>query len=331
MDNIALHIEYLLRHHDCVIVPGLGAFVAVSTPASFDIESGLMLPPVRSIMFNAAISSDDGLLANSYARRRGIKYEAARTALSSDVERLRASIEARGSVAVGRIGSLCSSGEGKISFRPALSGAEMMLEMGCAPISLRKQPQTPVKETETPAKRFSDDYYYIPVHKTFAKAAASIVAVIAVALAFLVSPYASHRDQVEASVLPLEKILRLHSDHKDDRLKTEHQIKATSAAVADIASSNAEETAVVTEDCNSEAESVYYLIVATFHDADDAAQYIAASGDDVRSSLRVISHGATHRVALASSADRSEMLQKLNDGAISNRFQGAWIWEEKKF
>ena len=76
MITICEHIEYLLRNHDCVIVPGWGAFIAQYQPASFT-EDGQMLPPSRLIGFNASISHQDGLLASSVMRREKISYDAA--------------------------------------------------------------------------------------------------------------------------------------------------------------------------------------------------------------------------------------------------------------
>ena len=41
MQELALHIEYLLKRHDCVIVPGFGAFLASRRRAAYSPESVL--------------------------------------------------------------------------------------------------------------------------------------------------------------------------------------------------------------------------------------------------------------------------------------------------
>ncbi|MDE6077369.1 MAG: hypothetical protein K2G29_06510, partial [Muribaculaceae bacterium] len=68
MNVLFRHIEFLLTRHDCVIVPGLGAFIVTSAPAVIDRASRRVSPPSRSVLFNQAVTLDDGRLANSYAR-----------------------------------------------------------------------------------------------------------------------------------------------------------------------------------------------------------------------------------------------------------------------
>ena len=45
MIELAQHIEVLLLENDCVIVPGLGGFVAHYTPAMRVAEENVFLPP----------------------------------------------------------------------------------------------------------------------------------------------------------------------------------------------------------------------------------------------------------------------------------------------
>ena len=46
MIELAQHIEVLLLENDCVIVPGLGGFVAHYTPAMRVAEENVFLPPL---------------------------------------------------------------------------------------------------------------------------------------------------------------------------------------------------------------------------------------------------------------------------------------------
>lgn len=92
MNTLFQHIEYLLLRHDCVIVPGLGAFISTIRPARIDMENHRILPPARSVMFNQAVTVDDGLLANSYARRFNISFEEGRQLIVRDVKSLKDTI-----------------------------------------------------------------------------------------------------------------------------------------------------------------------------------------------------------------------------------------------
>lgn len=116
--SIIEHIQYLVTRHDCVVMAGLGALVAQREPAKFSAGGRMLLPPRRSLVFNNALTHDDGLLAGSVARRNGISFQSARAEVTRQIELLRSRMAAEGSVELPRIGSLSLSAEGLIDFTP---------------------------------------------------------------------------------------------------------------------------------------------------------------------------------------------------------------------
>ena len=52
MIELVKHIEILLLENDCVIVPGLGGFIAHNRPAQYCTETNEFCPPLRTIGFN---------------------------------------------------------------------------------------------------------------------------------------------------------------------------------------------------------------------------------------------------------------------------------------
>lgn len=116
--SIIEHIQYLVTRHDCVVMAGLGALVAQREPAKFSADGRMLLPPRRSLVFNNALTHDDGLLAGSVARRNGISFQSARAEVTRQIELLRSRMAAEGSVELPRIGSLSLSAEGLIDFKP---------------------------------------------------------------------------------------------------------------------------------------------------------------------------------------------------------------------
>lgn len=118
MQRIISHIEYLLDRHDCVTVPGFGAFIKASCPASIEPESGIIRPPHRSLTFNSELTFDDGLLATSYSRAMNQPYTVASSLMAKDVELLKSSIKLQPTVKLGCIGSL-SQIDGLYNFNPA--------------------------------------------------------------------------------------------------------------------------------------------------------------------------------------------------------------------
>ena len=66
MIELSKHIEVLLLENDCVIVPGLGGFIAHKRQAAYSIQEGEFMPPLRTIGFNPQLIMNDGLLVQSY-------------------------------------------------------------------------------------------------------------------------------------------------------------------------------------------------------------------------------------------------------------------------
>jgi hypothetical protein len=66
MIELTKHIEILLLENDCVIVPGLGGFIAHHQPARYEEDEGVFLPPTRTVGFNPQLTMNDGLLTQAY-------------------------------------------------------------------------------------------------------------------------------------------------------------------------------------------------------------------------------------------------------------------------
>lgn len=104
MFSIIEHIEYLITCHDCVVVPGWGAFIANYDASTYDATKNVMARPRRSIGFNASVSHNDGLLAQSLMRREGIGYNAAMKFIADSVTTFRQQLSLDGEVSMGRLG-----------------------------------------------------------------------------------------------------------------------------------------------------------------------------------------------------------------------------------
>lgn len=120
MDTVILHIEYLLRHHDCVVLPGWGAFIARREPASFRDEDGAaVVPPSRRLAFNAELREDDGLLLSSVSRREKMTYTEAAELVRRQVEYLSELLNADGEVSFGNLGVFIKHVGAPLRFYPA--------------------------------------------------------------------------------------------------------------------------------------------------------------------------------------------------------------------
>ena len=104
MFSIIEHIEYLLIHHDCVVIPEWGAFIANYSASSYDEQREVMTRPLRSIGFNASLIHNDGLLAHSLMRREGMTYDQAMHFIADSVTTFRQQLARNNEVSMGRLG-----------------------------------------------------------------------------------------------------------------------------------------------------------------------------------------------------------------------------------
>lgn len=83
--KIEQHISQLLYRHQCVIVPGFGAFLTEIQSAEIHDATHSFYPPKKVVSFNAYLKSNDGLLANHIAQSEKIGYEVAVSLIENEV------------------------------------------------------------------------------------------------------------------------------------------------------------------------------------------------------------------------------------------------------
>ena len=92
MNVLAKHIESLLLEHNCVIVPGLGGFVAGYVAARMVEGEDLFLPPHRRVGFNPLLSLNDGLLVQSYMLAYDVSFPEATAMIEETVAALKSEL-----------------------------------------------------------------------------------------------------------------------------------------------------------------------------------------------------------------------------------------------
>lgn len=125
MISLSKHIELLLLEHNCVIVPGLGGFIANIVGATYnDGPDGdkLFIPPYRTIAFNPQLQINDGLLVQSYMQAYDAAYPAAYLQMEKEVEQLNMQLNIFGEYHLEGIGTLHKSLEQSIILEHQESG-----------------------------------------------------------------------------------------------------------------------------------------------------------------------------------------------------------------
>lgn len=332
MDRISLHIEYLLLKHDCVIIPGVGAFIKTHRGAYIDRESGMLYPMGTEIHFNADIAEDDGLIANSYSRKYNIGFSEARTMVKAEAASMRDLLQQDSEITLGNLGILRTGEDMTLSFHPFLRLSSNSSRLGRLPVripglstmgSVHPEIEKPLTETSEESidkncrKHKELDFdrnYYIPVNKIFAKTAACLLLFVIAALT-LFFPNTERVREDRASVVPVDTLI--------EKVVT----KATSAS-ADREQEISASTTEATDKTSVSETKQYKLIVGTFSSESEAESYIESMkgcGYDLHNNPS----GKLHRVSACSSDDASELYSLLNTKDFQKTFSQSWVWQDK--
>lgn len=122
MIQLNKHIEILLLDNDCVIVPGLGGFMAYHVEAHVDDRDNSFLPPMRMLGFNPQLKLNDSLLVQSYIEAYDMSYPEALRRIENEVEELKQHLHNDGSYELNDIGILSRNDNGSYIFEPCEAG-----------------------------------------------------------------------------------------------------------------------------------------------------------------------------------------------------------------
>ncbi|HLN94254.1 MAG TPA: SPOR domain-containing protein [Flavobacterium sp.] len=117
--NTARHIEQLLYRHQCVGIPGFGAFLTETKPARLDEAAHTFFPPAKVLSFNPLLKNNDGLLASHVARAERLSYDDALDRIAQDVAVWRDALIAERRLTLPNIGVLSVNAEGNLVFEEA--------------------------------------------------------------------------------------------------------------------------------------------------------------------------------------------------------------------
>lgn len=117
MNEIALHIDFLLHTHDCIIVPGLGGFVVNETGLEKNGLWGLDAPAFE-LIFNSKLTYNDGLLAESLMKTNNISFTRATKLIESASQELRNRLIKSEEVEWDNLGIFKTNKENNIIFLP---------------------------------------------------------------------------------------------------------------------------------------------------------------------------------------------------------------------
>ncbi len=323
--TIEQHIEYLLRGHDCVILPGWGAFIALRQCARMD--GGMLMPPSRSYGFNGALTFSDGLLENSIVRRTRCSYATAGEQVREAVCELRRQIDANGEVAVGRVGVFTRNADGALVFSPFEKQIVASEYYGFAPLDFPTLQQRAAEKIAEEEPREDAIVVEIPawqrVGKKYMQIAASIIVLLVMTFVLSTPLAVNHQGNDFAG---LDDSFRIRSSEKAQAIADTGAARELAVMLPVGALDESKPCADGTEaDASQQEEAAqgrFCLVVASGRSMQEAERY-GEYHKDAGVKFGIIEVNGKYRVYAAAS-DSFEELVKVQE-QLRTQFPDSWI------
>ncbi len=112
------YISELLYRYNCVMVPGLGAFLTQMKSAVINTSTNSFYPPSKIISFNEQVVTNDGLLVSHIASVENLSYEETLTQVLESVADWKGKLKQKEHINIADIGELWLNNNDKIQFQP---------------------------------------------------------------------------------------------------------------------------------------------------------------------------------------------------------------------
>lgn len=125
--NTAKYISELLAENNCVVVPGLGGFLATRQHSTINQATQMVSPPAKKVSFNRMLSSNDGLLIKHIADATGLGFVDAEREVTSFVKQCHRQMEQEGVMHIPDVGKLYINNAGQMGFAE-VSGKNLLAD-----------------------------------------------------------------------------------------------------------------------------------------------------------------------------------------------------------
>jgi nucleoid DNA-binding protein len=311
--NLNFHIAFLLTKHECVIIPGFGAFIVSDNNKKRADGRNVLPPPESFLSFNSEITHNDGLLANSVAREKNCGFSEAMTYIQSYSDDLHTKLIAGETVQLPWVGRLAISKEGKIIFTAAPNQSCNADFYGFTGVRLPRLIELEKQNINTQFRsKKRSDVIWIPISRKIALYAASTAAAVMAMLLWPMSlnDYSREIQPQEASfwMFPAKETAKeIRNCEEFKEISAEKKVDEAKPADS------------------------FFIVIASLASREIAEAELPrfiAKGFDKAS---VFSSQGKHRIVVASFADRQEAVKYLQQFRKDNpKYAKAWLFTEKK-
>ena len=328
MENLVKNISRLIAQHNCVIMPGVGAFLAHRVPAYYNAAERVFMPPHRSLVFNPQVTVDDALLLSEYMEDGTMSYEEAGECLANDIEVMRRKLSDTGKLCFGDLGTFNMDIEGKISFTANENSIDDPYNYGFEPLAIA--PLKELKQKDIVIKRSNVSRYI--------SAIAAAIVVIFVLIPLGNSFYDRDAQQSVAGFAPVEKSARTvtvvapASESVCEIAPVEETVTAHIFTTLEIPAPAIEEAKLepiapaVGENVEiaEEISKQYSIIVASTPNSDKAQLAITELSRKMQADYKVVQGDRRFRIAIESYSNEADANAALE--RIQATFSDAWIY-----
>ena len=314
MNTVLRHIEFLLSSHDCVIVPGLGAFLAENQEAQYDANNNVFNAPCRRFAFNRQLDNNDGMITMSIARSKALDYNAASRIVSDGVSQIKNELRRTGEVCIGRLGRLTLSKNTLIQFAPYPGDMISPLSNWIGNLKIKDietiKAQADIDNADKNGLRSEIQKILSNQRKIKLFVRSAIGAAAAILIAILVSTPVKV-DTYTASTVP------------NVTSPKAIEVPITASAQSENGTNQAEE-APESETVRFNVSDPYIVVVGAFFTLDDTNVFISQhSGKNLN--FDVVKCGNHYRIYSASGQNAAEAYQQISRPEIRENFKSAWV------
>lgn len=345
--ELGRHIEILLLDNDCVIVPGLGGFIAYHTDARYDAESASFLPPTRVAGFNPKLSMNDNLLAQSYVETYDISYPEAIKRITAEADALKESLERSGYYEIQGVGTLKVNEKGTYDFMPFEAGLLTPEYYGLGCFEALGISSIPEQEEET-----STDDNYDKESSKFIRIKVSTIrniaaAAIAIFAFFLLSSPLGNSNQNMASVASLQnsvfyKMMPVDFNHEKEVesakkpeikkvIKNTVKAEPASDSVKVVKTASKPKIKESKKDIKKtkpiENENYYSIVLASALSKHNAANFVERLTSDGYKDIHSIECSNGMKVICGRYSSEKEAYSSLSTLRNDDKFKDAWVYK----
>jgi len=340
------HIEILLLENDCVIVPGLGGFMAYHVEAHYDEEEGLFLPPVRMLGFNPQLKINDSLLVQSYVEAYDTSYPEALRKIEEEVNELRQHLDNDGFYELNDIGTLSVNDEGNLMFVPCEAGILTPSLYGLSTLELKCSSQPVVLtnaenvcptdeniavENDTVDDEGETDSDVVRIKVTWIRNAVAVAAAV-IALFFIATPISnSTQSYVAMSGVNNNMLMRISPNEmtKGEVKMSPKQIRKSMESSDTIALVKKLKDGENKKDTIKSNVDDYCIVLASHVARKGANDFVEKLHTDGYAEVSIYEHNKIVRVVYGSYPTEDDARKELRKLRENELFEQAWIYKKK--